>query len=639
MRKTTLYKIIASLSAFFLVCNLSANFAFAKTIEQESIDKNDSFESLQLKANNENIYNKIHFYFEDSSNTTIDDATELIEATQKISDRYVAANSMPKSSTNVEEIKITVQFESDFMDTAKFKSFAAERETLDSIEEIRNFRQRLNSYSKEYHNAIMADNIDQLSKFEYNSLECMAYSPYATVSIDANKISADSLTIVAESEDVVSISVAPEEQMETDDIVEENTQSSYYTSWDTMLKGMHAYNIVANGTYTGEGIRVGILEGIGVCDVDHVNLADKNITVFGSPQESHGHATLVTSVAALIAPDAEFYVCSPAGGYQWLLDNYCDIINCSWGRTYNPKAEDGTYIDGVKEYRLDIDGLYDYLVLAHFITVVKSSGNYNNDHTNILYNPQKKVTNPGYAYNVITVGGVCQTSPDTGGYVVHSENACYVTTPTRAKPNISSFSRLIIPNMDKASGTSLSAPAVTGCIALLEESNLNYVVYPERIMAVLMATANMTNDYSEDIGGFSDKVGAGVIDLQEMIDSNLYYSTCNTNGTSRSEVKRINISMERGEKLQVGLSWFVTAVNTSTTDINISNVLLTDYDLRIYSSSGALVKSSALVHSNTEMIRYTATENDVYTIVIYQYSSIARGNEGDWIGLSYNVTD
>ena len=635
MKKNKPYKIIALLSAFLLICNLSTNFAFAKTIEQESIDKNNSFESLPLKANNENIYNKINFYFEGFGNTTIDNATELTEATKKISDRYVNANSMPKSSTNVEEIKITVQFESDFMDTAKFKSFAAERETLDSIEEIRNFRQRLNSYSKEYHNAIMVDNIDQLSEFEYNSLECLAYSPYATVSIDANKISADSLAIVAESEDVVSISVAPEEQMATDDIIEENTRSSSYTSWNTMLHEINAYNIVANGTYTGEGIRVGILEGSGMCDVNHVNLADKNVTVFDSTQEGNTHATLVTSIAALIAPDAEFYVCSTSQGkYQWLLDNYCDIINCSWGIPYNSNLEENMYIGGGNEYRKDLDGLYDYLVLSHFITIVKSSGNYNNDS-----NPQNKITSPGYAYNVITVGGVQHTGQGNDNYVVHRETASYVTTLERAKPNISSFSRITIPNIGDRSGTSLSAPAVAACIALLEESNFDYVAYPERIMAVLISTANMTNDYSEDNGGFSDKVGAGVIDLQEMIDSNLYYSTCNTNGTRLSEVNRINVSMEKGEKLQVGLSWLVTAVNASISSVNISNVLLTDYDLEIYSSSGALVKSSELIYSNTEMIRYTANENDIYTIVIYQYNSIASGNYGDWIALSYNIID
>jgi hypothetical protein len=59
MKKNKPYKIIALLSAFLLICNLSTNFAFAKTIEQESIDKNDSFERLPLKANNENIYNRL----------------------------------------------------------------------------------------------------------------------------------------------------------------------------------------------------------------------------------------------------------------------------------------------------------------------------------------------------------------------------------------------------------------------------------------------------------------------------------------------------------------------------------------------------------------------------------------------------
>lgn len=168
-----------------------------------------------------------------------------------------------------------------------------------------------------------------------------------------------------------------------------------------------------------------------------------------------------------------------------------------------------------------------------------------------------------------------------------------------------------------------------------------------RTLAVLLATLLAFNSLSvyvfatesiEDVGKFSETVGAGVVDLQGMIDSDLYFKKFNSSGTSRSEVTRITVSMTEGDELQVGLAWLVTAVNTSESAISISEVLITDYDLRVYSPSGTLV-SSALSHSNVEMLRVTAGETGDYSIVLYQYGSIADGDEGDWLSLIYNVVE
>ena len=198
---------------------------------------------------------------------------------------------------------------------------------------------------------------------------------------------------------------------------------------------------------------------------------------------------------------------------------------------------------------------------------------------------------------------------------------------------------MTVPNIGSDSGTSYAAPQVAGCIALLEESDENYAVYPERVLSVLMSTARKTNDYSEDVGKFSETVGAGVVDLKRMIDSELHFKKRNMNRTNGFEVKRITISMTEGDELQVGLAWLVTAVNTSESAVSISEVLITDYDLRVYTPSGSLKSSALGNNSNVEMLRLTATESGTYTIVLYQYGSMANGNEGDWLSLTYNITD
>ena len=68
---------------------------------------------LALKADNDNIYSKIHFYLDDLEETTIDDADELAKAISKLQQR----------SANLKELQVTVQFESDFMNTDKYKAF------------------------------------------------------------------------------------------------------------------------------------------------------------------------------------------------------------------------------------------------------------------------------------------------------------------------------------------------------------------------------------------------------------------------------------------------------------------------------------------------------------------------------------
>ena len=374
-----------------------------------------------------------------------------------------------------------------------------------------------------------------------------------------------------------------------------------------------------------------------VCDVSNANLYDKNITLENPNAASNDHADLVTSIVALIAPDAEFYVSnSDRIGLEWFIDMGCDVVNCSFGYYNNQENADGTYSDGVKQYQNNIDGLYDYQVLAHFITVVKSAGNYSDDPTSPKYNPQNKITSPGYAHNVITVGGVQRTASSSGYYLEHDPYASYVTPSGHTKPNICAINTVTVPNLGTYTGTSYAAPQVTGCIALLMESNIDYCTYPERTLSLIASTAQKTYDYVENNENFNLKVGAGVIDLQRMLDSNLYYRASNTNGSSGSEIASVTVSLREGQTLQAGLGWLVTAVNSSSTEINITSVIVTDYDLWIYSPSGTVFTSSCS-NSNVELVRLTAEEFGNYRIVLRQYGELDEIIDGEWIFITYNV--
>ena len=583
-------------------------------VETEPDEFEKISETLQVKADTENIFNKIHFYCNDEENSTIDDMDELVKATQKMQTLKLASEN---SDNSINEMKMTVQFESDFLDSAKYKEFSKERKELSTLDEVRDFRKRLNSYSNEYHNDLFEKSYPQLAFLEYNSIEQVRYSPFVTLNIDSKKISTNKLVSLAEKNNIVSISISNlEERYNVDDTsfyTENQTRDG--TSWAEMLKGINATEIVTSRTYTGEGVRVGIFEANGIFDRSNPNIRDVDITIINSIYTIDKHATDVTAVLTGIAPEAKYFFSSSTQttGLSLFIDNYCDIINCSFGY-------------GNLEYMSD-DRLYDYQVVTHFITVVVSAGNVNSQNNSV-------VTSPGYAYNVITVGGVKKRNTD-GTSWEHDPNSCYVTTPTRVKPNIAAVMETTIPILGGTGGTSIAAPQVAGCVALLMEYDPTYMAYPERVLSALMATAQKPYGYAENIGKFNDKVGAGVIDLQKLIDNHPYYSDVNINESGGYVVTQITVHLHVGDNIQAGLAWLAnvkTNVSSQPTD-----VLLTDYDLYIYSPSGGM-KISQLGHSNVEMIRGTATETGYYTIKIYQYGSCTNSS-GDWISLTYCITD
>ena len=511
------------------------------------------------------------------------------------------------------------------LNTSEYLAFSDERSKLNNWEEIHEFRDRLNSFSKEYHKQIITENLGIMPFIEYNDIDTIDYSPFIIIRTDVDSINTETLLAFAESDNIVNVSLAYEEQPKPD------------VSWTNTLKELNAYEIVNNETYTGVGVRVGIYESGGICDVTHVNLLDKDITVRDSSKPITSHATNVASILTAIAPDAKYYVSDVNQyGIQWFIDQSCDIVNCSFGYYNNigPDAS-GNYTNGVKEYRNDIDGIYDYQIVAHFITVVKSAGNYNYNQKSSSYNPDNRITSPGYAYNVITVGGVKRTWSWFQYHLEYDDGASFLSSTPKVKPNVSAIFTVSIPNIGSGSGTSYATPQVTGCVALLEEHNPRYAIYPERVISVLTSTAQKTHDYNADVGNFDSRVGAGVIDLQRMVNSNLFRNLNNMDGTAQTELSSNNIVLQNGAELQVGLAWLANAINASSSGYSISNVYVTDYDLRIYSPSGALV-SSALISSNVELVRLTATETGTYRIVVYQWGAINPNVTEDWISLTYN---
>ena len=417
-------------------------------------------------------------------------------------------------------------------------------------------------------------------------------------------------------------------------------------SWNNVLDTINATDIVEDQIYTGAGIRIGILEASGRCDDTHDTLSGIDITYNNDgtrpieEQNISDHATKVTSILYTIAPDAEYYydITANSADLSWFIDQYCDIINCSWGYTSAIKIADGQYAGATSNtYKMHQDGLYDYLVSTHFITVVKSAGNVNLNSTKSSYNPNALITNPGYAYNVITVGGVDFQSSNNPR-LVHATLAAYESGSDSVKPNISAPFTVDIPGIGVDQGTSLSTPQVAASLALLYEAVPRLDSYPEIAMVLVTASAQETYDYSNDDGYIDEQVGTGVLNVSGMFDiaENGDYEDDATFG-NQSEIFSIDIYLNEGDILQASTTWLVRIVVDE--DGDPSEMYFTDYDLVIQDENQILLDSSVLwSNSNVEFIRYEAEADGLYTIVVDLWGDFNYGgSDTDFLAIAYSI--
>lgn len=593
-------RIISCVLALLVYISLCGIF----TVSISSNDNNTFVESDEIIVDTENNeYEKVHFYFDKEEYYTIENFDELDQAVKYIVDEFPVEND---DFAEYDSYQITISFFSDFTNTEEFKEFADERKSLSSIKEVREFRERLNGYSKQFHDDLIDKGIDLLANINYFDITHIDYSPYVVLKIFPNDLEICALIELVQDDFITSISISQELEPQQE------------ATWNEALNAANASDIVNNSRYTGDSVRIGIYEFNGTCDADNPNLINKNIVTFGNTIDDH--ATFVTSIAAIIAPEAEYYV-RPYGtdrqGIAWFIARNCDIINCSFGL-------------GRNGYRYDVDAIYDYQIEAHFVTVIKSAGNGDN-----LY-----ITSPGYAYNVITVGGVNLNSE---GELTHVSSSCYLSDMPQVKPTVCAIGVLGVPNYEgAATGTSVAAPQVTAYVALLFESNALYAVHPEAVQALLSATAQKTADYSiGDLEHFDEKVGAGMVDVDKMLNNSNLYCLYNeySEPHSPNDVFSLNVHVSSGKELQVSAAWLVsTNGSTSGTGGQCANeIYVTDYDLLVYNSQGTLVAYSELFDNNVEMIRYNVTSSDTYRIVVRQWSSIHPNNDGDYIAISYDI--
>lgn len=276
------------------------------------------------------------------------------------------------------------------------------------------------------------------------------------------------------------------------------------------------------------------------------------------------------------------------------------------------------------------------------ITCVVAAGNdgYNNGD----------IFGPAYALNCITVGNLQtkssgSTAISSSTYSIHDSSSWEEPNAFANKPDIcapGTFIRAVKSTTDvntfyyddeiyDPTGTSFSAPVITGVVALMMQEHSAKIGRPYAVKAKIMNTANAgkvstvenptaANDF------IREKSGAGMVDAVKAMSGYAYSYCPNVSTVAYSYSTVFTVNLSAGQKLRATLAF--TNQNTSVIINSCSDYY--DIDLRMVdANTGAVLCSSFQGVNNVEIVEYTASKACTVNIQT-RVASAVEGTATDW---------
>jgi hypothetical protein len=337
-------------------------------------------------------------------------------------------------------------------------------------------------------------------------------------------------------------------------------------------------------------------------------------------------ASGATILSAGINPNA---IQAQIDALVWALDQSTEVINYSGGLCTNDTLMTST------------DRAFDYYVRSRFRLIVVASGNSTKCGN---FN----VASPAKAWNVLAVGAYDDHNNDDWADDVGVANFSNWIDPSTPyghfeKPDVVApgvqvvgvgMNGNLVTNYADNSGTSFSAPQVSGLAALLIQRNAELKYWPEGTRAIIMATANHNIEGPTGLTGNDLKDGAGGInaDLADITAANRGQSntTCanpcwwgETIYSSSFPVGTYifrSFTAQQYDRIRVAIAWDSNADCSSISSCNFSR-LDTDLNFGILDPNwnwiawaGGVAGSSELVPADGKLVVPTT---GTYTIAIY----------------------
>ena len=482
-------------------------------------------------------------------------------------------------NSNEENARLIIRLDNMYESKAKTLNVST------SIEEAQDIIMEHRKAAKKYYTQTNAELLEELELNECDvSFVADSYAPFLLAEFE-REITTD---------DIEQVYKWAEADIITDIYVKSPNNTKPQLS--SAIEAIDGTEIINDGLLDGTGITIGILD-IGIVDekseiFKDVDLKIRNELLFIETVEDH--ATQVAACALAIAPNASILSAEifghPSGEIEWLLDNGVNIINTSF--YYDNESEWGTYTSE--------SAYFDYIAREYWVTFTCAAGNEGGE-SNLVTVPN--------GYNVLTVGA---SKDGSYRWAESSYEELYkINFPNFLAPGY----QIAIPTFSKLyEGTSFAAPITAGTVALLMQEEPYLTLFPDRVMAILMASTQRKTKYAVT-SGFNDEAGTGILNISnalESIDNAISFDV--TEDSVGNYVSSKTIYLKQGQRIRVA---FVSLVNNGKSD---TSNLVTDYDLYLFNSSGTSVESSLTVYNN-EFIDYKVTSSGYYTIKIKQYSA------------------
>ncbi len=392
---------------------------------------------------------------------------------------------------------------------------------------------------------------------------------------------------------------------------------------------------------TGAGVKIGIIE-LALVEPNTDDLpAERFIAVeeFDEYEEDNSkHAERVAKLYAGkygVAKDATVYCVALEGLESYesqiekLLERNVTVINSSVGKDYeyyiSPYYNTEKYID--------------YIVNNHNVVIVQVAGN----------DFAQRITCPGNAYNVITVGGFNNRST----VAIEDDIMCAFSyneyggcmKPDVIAPAIGPWENTISPYDGHEAGTSYAAPVVAGFIALMMKLKPVLASMPEVVKAIVLASchrkvapATVDPDDAEQMAwGITDKQGAGVFDPYIAL-SIISHGTYGGRVMAADETE-IDVSFIQPRYNSSGMNVSIAWIRQNTKSILsiIDTADCEDFDIKLWNNANKIGESVDTV-SSTEMIyhSFAGVTSDLYTLEIKKYQGNGNATR---IGYAWSVSN
>lgn len=426
------------------------------------------------------------------------------------------------------------------------------------------------------------------------------YSPFVQISFESYVDYTDyfsDIIAIAECDEVSAIDITIPVEYGDDSATRVSSSSASKYQISDAISDINASSTTSNG----KGVTVGIIEAGGVTtssENDDLN----NLTIYASSSVISDHATAVARILCGtngVAPGVDevyvYYAKSTSylvSGMDWLTDNECDVINSS-------------------RSTLGLEGQYhwtsavlDYYVGLLFVTYVNSAGN-----TGVNEEYEHYTSNYGMGYNVIAVAATDSLGNISTYSSYGTQSGIYTRKPTVSAPG----TKITISGTNLGSGTSYAAPMVAGVVAKLMCETPSLKLYPEIVMAALIASATPVTGQSNSWDTYA---GAGIIDYEKAREAvaNCSTYTFNTDYTGLRATKTASVST--GTRVKVVAFWLTNSMTQSSSDTVVLNNF-TNYYINLTTTGGTILSYGSTAF-NIEYINYSNSSYSTLKVKLYQ---------------------